>query len=91
VGIEVVTQPGHQLPARGRVGQQRQPAARAERGEVERVVQTGGGQHGAEHRLARRATPLAEQRHGVDGVGGPSAPGQRRLEDLRVHIMAGPE
>ncbi len=90
MGIEVVPQPRHQLPLRARVGQQRQPAARAQRGEVERVEQARRGQHGAEHRLPRGAAPRAEHWPWRRGLGVQPRPASERSRPWRASSCPAP-
>ena len=78
VMVQVLGQPGNQLTAGPRIGQQREPGPRPQRSEMEGVVQAGHGEHRAEHPLPRAAGPRAEQPHRVHGLRRP-APGRQGI------------
>ena len=91
MSVEVVTQPRHELPPGGRVREQRELASGAQCGEMERVVQAGHREHGAEHRLAGGAAARAEQPHRIEDLSGPATPRERARDRPGVDLVSGPE
>ncbi len=84
----MVAQPGQDSTAGRCVREVGQAVAGPQRREVERVVQAGYGEHGAEHAAAQRVSATAEHSHQVDRLGRPATGLKAACARLGELVMA---